>query len=302
LATSIGVLNRVFHIINGSFVMTWDEVKELAPLHVIGALDGETARDLEASLDAATPEQLRVVARWRDVATLLPQALPLQTPQDHVKERLFNRIAEEAQKTPIEIAVEESALKEADRRGEKKILPFVQVQPRQAESRTLRWLLIAATALLAFTSAYLFTRNAKLARERDNLSRERDKLSEELDGVRGQLDNIVSSGTRVIAMVGEEAPQANAKVFWDTKARQWAIYIYDLPTPPSDKDYQLWYVTANSKISAAVFRTRAGADRLETDAASGCVGRPGRHRGDPRTQRRLASTYWQVLPQSQHLA
>jgi anti-sigma-K factor RskA len=228
--------------------MTWDEVKELAPLHVIGALDGETARDLEASLDAATPEQLRVVARWRDVATLLPQALPLQTPHDHVKERLLNRIAEEAQKTPIEIAVEESALKEADGRGEKKILPFVQVQPRPAESRTLRWLLIAATALLAFTSAYLFTQNAELARERD-------KLSEELAGVREQFDDIVSPRTRVIAMAGEETPQANAKVVWDTKERQWVIYIYDLPAPPSDKDYQLWYVTANAKISAAVFRT-----------------------------------------------
>ena len=56
-------------------------------------------------------------------------------------------------------------------------------------------------------------------------------------------------------MVGDETPQANAKVVWDTKAQQWAIYIFDLPAPPSDKDYQLWYVTQNEKISAAVFRT-----------------------------------------------
>ena len=56
-------------------------------------------------------------------------------------------------------------------------------------------------------------------------------------------------------MVGDETPQANAKVVWDTKAQQWAIYIFDLPAPPSDKDYQLWYVTKNAKISAAVFRT-----------------------------------------------
>jgi anti-sigma-K factor RskA len=233
--------------------MTWDEVKELAPLYVIGALDEKTTRDLEASLNVATPEQRRVVAKWLDVAALLPQALPLQTPQDHVRERVLTRVAEEAQKTPIEIAVEESTMKEVAERAEKKVLPFV--QPRRAESRTVRWMLIAATALLAFTSAYLFTENAKLARERDNLSRERDKLSEDLAGVSEQFDNVVSSGTRVIAMVGDEAPQANAKLVWNTKARQWDIYIYDLPTPPSDKDYQLWYVTANSKISAAVFRT-----------------------------------------------
>jgi anti-sigma-K factor RskA len=223
--------------------MTWDEVKELAPLYVIGALDEKTARDLEASLYSATPEQRRDIARWRDVAAVLPQALPLQTPPDHIKERLLNRIAEEKQKTPVEISLEESAL---EKMAEKKVLPFV--QPRRAESMTTRWLLIAATALLAFTSAYLYEQNSKLARERDN-------LSQELSGWKRQFDHVVSPRTRVIAMIGDETPQANAKVVWDTKAQQWAIYIFDLPAPPSDREYQLWYVTEKSKISAAVFRT-----------------------------------------------
>src|SRR5262245_20387380 len=137
--------------------MTWDEVKELAPLYVIGALDEKTTRDLEASLHDVTPEQRRVVARWLDVASLLPQALPIQTPPNYVKERVLTRVAEEAQKTPIEIAVEESTLKEADGRAEKKVLQFS--QPRRAESRTARLILIAATALLAFTSAYLYKQN-----------------------------------------------------------------------------------------------------------------------------------------------
>jgi anti-sigma-K factor RskA len=233
--------------------MTWDEVKELAPLYVIGALDEKTAHDLKASLNDAAPEQRRVVARWLDVAALLPQALPLQNPPDHIKELVLNRIAEEAQKTPIEIAVEESTLKEMAERDEKRVLPFVQT--RGAESRTARWILIAATALLAFTSAYFFKQNAKLARENDYLSRERDSLSEELAASRRQVEDIVAPKTKVIAMIGDEAPQANAKVVWDTKAEQWVVYIFDLPAPPSDKDYQLWYVTAKAKINARVFST-----------------------------------------------
>ena len=233
--------------------MIWKKVKALAPLYVIGALDEKTAHDVEAALQSATPEQQRVFARWSDVAALLPQALPLQTPPDYLRERLLDRIAEETRQTPIEIAVEESTLKELAERDEKKVLPFV--QPRRAESRTARWLLIAATALLAFTSAYLFTQRARLARERDDLSRERNSLTEELAARGRQIDDIVSPRTKVIAMVGEETPQANAKVLWDTEALQWVIYIFDLPAPPSDKDYQLWYVTKNAKISAAVFRT-----------------------------------------------
>jgi anti-sigma-K factor RskA len=233
--------------------MTWKKIKAIAPLYVIGGLDEKTAHEVEAALQSATPEQQRVFARWSDVAALLPQALPLQTPPDYLRERLLDRIAEETRQTPIEIAVEESTLKELAERGEKKVLPFV--QPRRAESRTARRLLIAAAALLAFISAYLFTQRAKLARERDDLSRERNSLTEELAAWRRQVDGILSARTKVIAMVGEEAPLANAKVIWDTEALHWAIYIFDLPAPPSDKDYQLWYVTKNAKISAAVFRT-----------------------------------------------
>jgi anti-sigma-K factor RskA len=233
--------------------MTWKKIKAIAPLYVIGGLDEKTAHEVEAALQSATPEQQRVFARWSDVAALLPQALPLQTPPDYLRERLLDRIAEEIRQTPIEIAVEESTLKELAERDGKKVLTFV--QPRRAESRTARRLLIAAAALLAFTSAYLFTQRAKLARERDDLSRERNSLTEELAVWRRQVDDILSARTKVIAMVGEEAPLANAKVIWDTEALQWAIYIFDLPAPPSDKDYQLWYVTKNAKISAAVFRT-----------------------------------------------
>src|SRR5262245_11755428 len=171
--------------------MKWNKVKKMAPLYVIGALDERTAQDLEASLHSATPQKQRVIARWRDLATSLPQALPLQTPPDYLRERLLKRIdeetrqtpieipveefTEETQQTPIEIAVEESTSKDMAELAEKKVLPFV--QPRRAESRPARWLSVAAAALLAFTAGYLFKHNSDLARERDNVARERDDLS-----------------------------------------------------------------------------------------------------------------------------
>ncbi|MBO0859090.1 MAG: anti-sigma factor [Chloracidobacterium sp.] len=233
--------------------MTIDEVKELAPLYVIGALDEKKAHDFEASLNMASSEQQRMVGEWRDVATLLPQALPLETPPDYLKERLLNRITEVTQETPIETAIAESTLEMIADQNERKVLPFVQSRP--AGSRTARLLLIAATALFAFTAGYLFIQNAKLTRDLDALARERDDLSEEMVGWRRQIDDIVSPRTKVIAMVGDETPQANAKVLWDTNAQRWVIYIFDLPAPPSDKDYQLWYVTKKAKISAKVFST-----------------------------------------------
>ncbi|MGH9937158.1 MAG: anti-sigma factor [Blastocatellia bacterium] len=234
--------------------MTWDEVKELAPLYVIGALDDETTRAIEVSLRDASPEQQRIVAQWHDVAALLPQALPFQTPPDYLKERLLSRIADEARKTPIEIAVEESALEEASKQAEKKVLPFAPA--RRFDSNTTRWLLIAATALLFFTSAYLFGQNAKLTREREEISKENARLAQERKEISKELDTWKLSTTKIIAMAGGEVPQANAKVIWDTKTQRWVVYIFDLPAPPSGKDYQLWYVTKkDAKISAQVFET-----------------------------------------------
>ncbi|MGH9768332.1 MAG: anti-sigma factor [Blastocatellia bacterium] len=237
--------------------MNWDEVKELAPLYVIGALDVETERAIEVSLRDATLEQRQDIAQWCEVAALLPLALPDQTPPDELKERLLSRIANEAQQTPIEIAVGESIVEERVEKlaeqAEKKILPFVPA--RRAESKTTRWLLIAATALLAFTSAYLFGQNAKLAREREEISQENARLAREREEISQELDTWKHATTKIIAMTGVEIPQANAKVVWDTKTQRWVVYIFDLPAPPSDKQYQLWYVTKEAKISARVFST-----------------------------------------------
>jgi anti-sigma-K factor RskA len=228
--------------------MKWDEVRELAPLYALGALDNETARRVEALLRKATPDQQREIAEWREVAALLAEALPQPSPHAIFKDRLLQRINDLSQETPIETAIAESSLESPPLPPQGRLLPFDSA--RRAESKITRWLLAAATILLSFTAAYLFWQNSKLRGERG-------KLLDEIGALRRQFDSVVSPATKVIEMAGDEAPQANAKVLWDKKSHQWVIYIYDLPMPPPDKDYQLWYVTSDAKISAAVFRPDA---------------------------------------------
>jgi anti-sigma-K factor RskA len=50
-------------------------------------------------------------------------------------------------------------------------------------------------------------------------------------------------------------------VLWDTRTQTWKVYVHNLPPPPTDKDYQLWYVTKEAKINAAVFRTNEKGSR-----------------------------------------
>jgi anti-sigma-K factor RskA len=213
--------------------MTREETKELIPQYAIGALDAEDAHAVEAFLRAASPEDQREATEWRGIISMLPLSLPQVAPPEHLRARLLERIAGGPS---ISDAEETTA----------KILPFARPAPK-IEPRMQRWLLMAASLLLACTSAYLFWQNSRL-------SSERDRIAAQLEVKQREYDTVISPSTKVVAMAGDEAPQANAKVIWDTKQQVWKIFIFDLPMPPSDKDYQLWYVTKDQKISAAVFR------------------------------------------------
>jgi anti-sigma-K factor RskA len=229
--------------------MKWDEVKEVAPLYALDALDAETAATVEASLRQASPDEQREIAEWREIVALLPHALAQPSPPDHVKERLLSRLADETQETPLETAVAESAAEQTDNN----VLIFTPA--RHSETKVARWLPLAAAILLALTSAYLLWQNTRLARERD-------QISQALEEERRKLDTFAASQTKVIQLIGDQAPNANARVFWDTKRNQWVIYIFDLPTPPPGKEYQLWYVVKNAPISAAVFSTDAQGQKV----------------------------------------
>jgi anti-sigma-K factor RskA len=213
--------------------MTWDEVKELAPLYAIGALDWRTAQAVQDFLRQATPQQMREFAEWHEVAALLPLALPQSNVPPHVKGLLLGRIgANETASVPSQ--------HDSRADSQAKVLPFQ--SNRRLSAQPSRWLLLAATIALAFTSAFLAWQNLK--------------LTSRLSDLQNVVDDFLMSSTRVISMNGVETPQANAKVLWDTKTQTWKVYVKNLPAPPIDMEYQLWYVTKDAaKISAAVFRT-----------------------------------------------
>jgi Anti-sigma-K factor rskA len=215
--------------------MTWDEIKELGPLYALGAVDEDTASGIDDFLLEATPEQQHEISELREVAALLPLALPLPNVPEIIRDRLFVRISAEAQSASVD-SDETQAELQTDGSTEPyeesaKVLAFTHA-PRREASAT-RWLLLAATVLLTFTSGYLLWRNYHLQNENSQLARENER-------VRNEVREIVSPATRIVAMAGKEAPEASAKVVWDTARQTWVIYIFNLPPPPTDKQYQLW--------------------------------------------------------------
>src|SRR5262249_9324033 len=222
--------------------MTREEALELIPLYAVGALEINEARVVEDFMRDASAEEQHELAEWRNVLAMLPLALSEVAPPEHLRAQLLNRIAEAPEDQDAELVYSVPVGSDAVPATEAtaKILPFTPT--RKFESNPQRWLLIDASFLLACTSAFLLWRNAYVSGQRDMIAAERDRIAKELDSEKKAKEDIYASLTndsRIVSMIGDETPQANAKIVWDKKNQVWKIFIFDLPAPPSGKSYQL---------------------------------------------------------------
>ncbi len=216
--------------------MTQSEARELIPLHALGALDAATASAVEDYLGQAPLEERREAAEFGEVAALLPFALLSPSVSNTLKNQLLERISEDL----------------SERQTTSQVLEFKpksHVEARHSSSFT-QWLAIAASLILAAASAFLFWQNRQL---RD----ERATIAQQLQDAQHEINRMLAPSTRIITLGGKEAPQASAKLIWDTTRAEWVMQVFNLPAPPAGMDYQLWYVTRDAKISAAVFRPNA---------------------------------------------
>ncbi len=139
-------------------------------------------------------------------------------------------------------------------------------QPRKSGAALfIPWALAASLLIGALLVTYKWNderqRNKELSaqtellieqtkKSRDDI-RQRDEKVYEL----ARINEVISAeGNRQITLAGQTpAPTSKAIVYWDTKANQWLVSA-ELPSVPEGKVYQLWYVTADAKISAGLIK------------------------------------------------
>jgi hypothetical protein len=209
--------------------MTTDEVKELVPFYALGALDAATTREVETWLRGASAEEQREAEGFREIAALLPYALSAPAPPVSLRATLLSQL-------PAQSA---------------KVLPF---KPRVSQPPVARqwtqWLAAAAALVMTMGTAYFYWQNQKLKLENLALTQQVADVKAEQQA---QIEQVLAPLNRILTMKGVTAQNASAKIVWDVPQQRWLLQVYDLPAPPSDKDYQLWYVTKDAKLSAAVF-------------------------------------------------
>lgn len=235
--------------------MRCEEIRELLPLHALGALDASEAAAVRAHLASGCPRCVSELASLVETAAQIPYAGKLEEPSPMAKARLMTMVREEARPAAG---------------------PAPAIRPA-AWSRA-GWAAAAAAVVIAFFSGTSMNRRyqAEAADLRQQLQTQKEELARLEQQVRRTRDTIMlvrSPGSKVIDLQGQEDLSGSAaRVFWDVRRGSWRLYADNLPPAGAGKTYQLWLVTAQAKISAGVFdpssEEAAGSVAVPADAGT----------------------------------
>jgi anti-sigma-K factor RskA len=237
------------------------EGQEIAALYALGALSQHEARAFDVHLHEGCPACDLELKQFDEVVGLLAASIEPEPPSGYVRDLLALRIQREVSERPASAS---------------HVIPFpeqpkVTPSPARAGSGATRtWLpwAVAAAFLVAFVFSFAAWRTsrstlqAEVDQIRDSSSavlNENSELKEQLAET-AQINSVLSSPSpRVLQLEGlEPAPGSSATVYWDVPGNRWVVTA-NLPRAPEGKVYQLWFVTAEAKISAGLIRPdRAG--------------------------------------------
>jgi anti-sigma-K factor RskA len=218
--------------------MNADRFAELAPLAALGALDGGERGAFEAHAGGCAACRGEHLA-FAGVAARLPLALATVPPPPGLRARVLAAASAPAR---------EGAARQAGR------LPL--------------WLAAAACAVLAVSSV-VFREQRDAARDQALATERRiEALEAELraaEAVRASLEQRLAEAGRFRELVGHPesrlaslaglpaAPQARARVVFNTGSREAVLLVAGLPPAPEGKAYEVWVIGRGAPAPAGVF-------------------------------------------------
>lgn len=238
------------------------EGQETAALYALGALSQFEARAFDVHLREGCPACDLELKQFDGVVGLLGAAAEPVAPSGYVRDLLSVRIQREVSETP----------KPEKSKPATPVIPFPEqpgvshIHSSAGSTAKRSWLpwAVAAAFLLAFVVSFVAwrtSRNALQARI-DRMEEWASALVLEDNGLREELierveiDSVLkSTSRRIIQLTGQEPSlRSTATVYWEVEANRWVVTA-ELPPAPEGKVYQLWFVTAQAKISAGLIHS-----------------------------------------------
>lgn len=217
-------------------------------LYALGALPEEEAAAVQAHV-ARCRECAPKLAEARGHVAMLALAAEQEKPSPMVKEKLFARIA--AERTAVTPAVQASGGHAGVQREK---------GPRVS---WWNWVLVPATAVLAFACVGLYRQNRNLIGELRDAQRIAADFERERMHVMGLVNALSAVDTETIKLASTKdgIPGTGAVVRYNKRLGR-VLYTAELPPLPEEKIYQMWLVpVSGAPISAGTFAADGGQQR-----------------------------------------
>ncbi len=214
------------------------QFSDLLPSYVLGALDGEDLRALEAHLEAGCAQCDAELYRCsRDLETLADATPPVE-PSEILRQRVLRAAKQEATETESSRSV-----------------------PR------FSWMRVAA-AVTVIVLGWSLWAQIQLRQEVEILAASSVETGRRLAAVRTELDQARSQlrrtalATRIVASPGmssvvlaglEGAPSASAQALIDPEQGKAVFYASHLAPVGQGLTYQLWFIAGGTPVSAGTF-------------------------------------------------
>lgn len=239
--------------------------------YVLGLATPEDAREIER-FAAEFPEFQQEINRVHEALGKLASANAIQPPSG-LKARVLteiDRIAAGQPEKPRSKPVEQA--KKLDQNRPQQSEPFVPRQTKPNFSFIWGWL---AAALIGIGAGYLFKLNsdaqAQLTAEKtraeeaiakyDQLSKDCTAREQHEENLKKQIAFARDAATKTIVLKGvEKSPNSLATVIFNANKKEAFIEVNSLPAPPTGKQYQLWAIRGEEKVSMGVFDLPKSAD------------------------------------------
>jgi anti-sigma-K factor RskA len=207
---------------------THNDFESLCAGYVLNALSDEERRQFEKRLENASKEELALLEELTEARDEMALATDSPAPRDDLFIDILSEISEEPRQAPI--------------------IPIWGYRLAAAV------LLVGLLGLVMFSQQLAGTLDEKAAVIEEQTSRITE-LQTELEKRNELLAILESREVNFVIMAGLDVnPEGYGKVIWDTQNQRALLQLANLPTPPDDRDYQLWLIKdEQAPISAGVF-------------------------------------------------
>lgn len=208
---------------------------ELCTGHVLNALSAAEEQEFQQMLENPTKEELELLDDLKAITAEMAVLAPAEEPSAHIKAQIMAAVKKFSGQTSSNAVV-----------------------------YRLGWYRAAAAAAVIFVFSTLgllfYTQSLQkdMSGQSEMIAQQEATiraLQTEVERKEELLTILEARDVDLVIMDGmaEMSPNGYGKVVWDKEGGNALLQVANIPTVPSDKDYQLWFIVNGQPLSAGVF-------------------------------------------------